>query len=208
MHVQLDLSDFTVAAVNTTGTDAGSVTVHAAVYSLQNQQLLTHDAQLSLIGNHTATAFQLALAPLFAKEGVVLVKLEMRGGDGKLLSENVYWLAAEEKEYRRLNALAPVRLRSSATMHAEGTESVINLQLSNEGTAAALATKAVLVEAETGQRILPAYFSDNYITLLPGETRTLTVRFPTNPSIGKAGRTRIDLRGWNVDDASVVVSSR
>ena len=79
--VQLDLSDFTVSAVNTTGTDGGQVRVRAIVYSLQNKTLLTRDIQISLVANHTATAFQLSLAPLFAQEGVVLVKLEMKSAD-------------------------------------------------------------------------------------------------------------------------------
>ena len=29
-----------------------------------------------------------------------------------------------------------------------------------------------------GTRILPAYYSDNYVSLLPGEERTITVRAP------------------------------
>ncbi len=205
LHVQLDLSDFTVAVVNTSGTDGGPVTVHAAVYSLANQQLLTRDAQLSLHANHIANAFQLALAPLFVQNGVVLVKLEMKSADDKLLSENVYWLAADEQQYRRLNALAPVKLRSSASTQTEGAESVITLQLTNDSATAALETKAALLETKTNRRVLPAYFSDNYITVLPGESKTVTIRYPANAIIGA---TKIDLRGWNVEDASVVVASR
>ena len=204
LHVQLDLSDFTVAVVNTTRAAGGAVKVHATVYSLDNQTLLTRDADVALSANSTRGAFQLVLAPLFAQHGVLLVDLEMRSAEGKLLSENVYWLAGEEKEYRRMNAMAPVKLRTSTARRTDGGEVVVELTLTNESTTAALATKAVLLEAKTGRRILPAYFSDNYISILPGQARTITVRYPG--ALG-SGAPRIDLRGWNVAQTSVAVQA-
>jgi len=41
-------------------------------------------------------------------------------------------------------------------------------------------------------QILPAYFSDNYVSLLPGETRDVTVAYP-----GDRGVATVRLRGWN-----------
>ena len=205
LHVQLDLSDFSVAAVNSSGTDGGQVTVRATVYSLENQQLLTRDATLSLTANRTQAAFPLALAPLFAQHGVVLVKLAMQDADGKLLSDNLYWLAGQEKEYRRMNAMAPVKLRASAVAHTDAGESVIDLTLSNDSKTAALATKAVLLEGASNRRILPAYFSDNYVSILPGETRVVTVRYPV--AAGQ-GQPHVDLRGWNVEPVTVPVGGK
>jgi hypothetical protein len=167
--------------------------------------LLTQDMQLSLLANHTTTAFPLALASLFVQHGVVIVKLEMRNATGKLLSDNVYWLAGDDREYRRLNTLAAVKLRSSATVHSDGAESIIDLQLTNDAATAAIATKAVLFEAKSSRRILPAYFSDNYITVLPGETKSITIRYPTKVATGNA---EIQLRGWNVKEATVAIAFR
>ena len=65
--------------------------------------------------------------------------------------------------------------------------------ISNSGKAAALNTKLTLVD-EKGDRVLPAYYSDNYVALLPGETRQITVRYPKSMT-GKIG---VTLRGWNV----------
>jgi hypothetical protein len=49
-----------------------------------------------------------------------------------------------------------------------------------------------------GSQVLPAYFSDNYVSLLPGEARTVTVRYPA----AKANGARIAIRGWNVAPAA------
>ena len=68
MHVQLDLSDYTVAAVNITNLDGGQVTVIATVYSLSNQTLATREQSLTLGPDRTVPAFPLDLAPLFAQQ--------------------------------------------------------------------------------------------------------------------------------------------
>lgn len=51
-------------------------------------------------------------------------------------------------------------------------------------------------------RILPAYFSDNYVSLLPGEIRTVEVEYPATAS---NGRPEIAIRGWNAIPQSVSV---
>lgn len=45
--------------------------------------------------------------------------------------------------------------------------------------------------------ILPAYYSDNYVSLLPGEERTVTVKAPASAARGEAYFT---LRGWNLPE--------
>jgi hypothetical protein len=203
IHVQLDLSDYSVAAVNTTNADGGDVTVRATVYSLTNSVLLTRDQRVILAEDRTVPVFSLDLAPLFAIHGVVLVKLEMKDESGKLLSDNLYWLANDDNQYRKLNDLASVKITASASSHIEQQETVVELKLTNGNATAALATKAVLLNPKSGVALLPAYFSDNYVTLLPGEAKTLTIRYPTQLAIGYP---KISLRGWNVEESSLVVT--
>ncbi len=204
LHVQLDLSDYTVAAVNTTNAGSGTMNVVANVYSLSNKVLLTRQQQVNLGVNSTVAAFRLELAPLLAQEQVLLVRLEMKDAGGKLISDNTYWLAADDSEYRKLNDLRRVKLAASASSRTDGQEIVVELKLTNSSDTAALATKAVLVTAKGKERILPAYFSENYVTVLPGETRTLSVRYP---AAIEAKTPSILLRGWNVEESAVPVLS-
>ena len=55
-------------------------------------------------------------------------------------------------------------------------------------------------DAATGERILPAYYSQNYVSLLPGEEQTVTVAFPAGQ-----GKPAIGVRGWNVTADTVAV---
>ncbi len=44
----------------------------------------------------------------------------------------------------------------------------------------ALANKLTLLNAHDGTRILPAYLSDNYVSLLPGETTEIQIEYPAS----------------------------
>ena len=59
------------------------------------------------------------------------------------------------------------------------------MQLQNKATAVALANKLTLVNAADGSRILPAYYSDNYVSLLPGETREVEIEYPASAAKGE-----------------------
>lgn len=203
LHVQLDLSDFNVAAVNTTREAVAGLAVHATVFSLAGKQLLSRDSSLDLAADSTQPLFTLALRPMFAQEGVVLVKLEMVDTQGAVVSRNIYWLAAEESAYRKLNTLLPVTLTSKSAEHRDGDEMVVDVDLANPSAVPALAAKLTLLDARSGERILPAYLSDNYVSLLPGETLHLTVRYPVRG--GSATRAKLALRGWNVAETTTTV---
>ena len=83
-----------------------------------------------------------------------------------------------------------------------GGGSRIQVHLKNNGTVAALETKLVTIDASDGSEVLPAYYSDNYVSLLPGEERTVTISVPAN---GRENGLRLELRGWNVTPASLSV---
>jgi hypothetical protein len=70
----------------------------------------------------------------------------------------------------------------------------LTLQLTNPAPAVTLENKLTLIDAKDKTRILPAYYSDNYISLLPGETRTIEVAYPASAAHGPA---EIALRGRN-----------
>ena len=131
-------------------------------------------------------------------QGVALVRLEATDAAGKRLSTNFYWQAKDDAGFQALNTLAQVTLGTTATSRIDAAETVTSVTLSNTSTTPAIETKLTVMNAD-GTQVLPAYFSDNYISLLPGETRTVEIRYPT----AKASSARVALRGWNVAASGV-----
>jgi hypothetical protein len=131
---------------------------------------------------------------------VVLVALSLVDASGAEVSRNLYWQGLDDAAMRRLDDLQPQPVRLIAQASLVGDEVVVRASLDDAGSAPALAAKLTLVDA-AGARILPAYYSDNYVSLLPGETRRVEIRYPRGATRGA----RLNLRGWNVQPASAPV---
>jgi Exo-beta-D-glucosaminidase Ig-fold domain len=134
----------------------------------------------------------------------VLVKLDLHQANGQSVSENLYWLGADEASYRQLNTLPVIALTTSASASGKALadEAQVHVQLTNGGSTAALAVKLTLEHQGDGTRILPAYLSDNYVSLLPGESREIDVSYPAKAT---SGAVKIGLRGWNVVETAIPV---
>jgi hypothetical protein len=151
--------------------------------------------------------FQLPLAAMFDQpdmDAPVFVRLKLTGSDGKLISTNIYWLAGHEQNMRKMDTLtqADVAAQVMTGPADEQGEKTVTAKLTNQGAQAAVELKLTLEEAQGGARILPAYYSDNYVTLLPGESETVTIHYPASAETGTAA---VGLRGFNLKQSVVSI---
>ena len=200
LHIQLNLATDQVDIVNTTTLPSSGLNASVKVFSLANVLLFQSRQQKNIAADSTVQIFQLDLKPYLA-HGMVLVKLELTDSSGKVVSSNLYWLGDQAAQYRELTRLAAAPMKMSASATPAGDEVKVTVQLTNLATVASLENKLTLL-AEDGARILPAYYSDNYVSLLPGETRTIEVQIPAHTG-GKP--VQIALRGWNAVAQTVKV---
>jgi hypothetical protein len=205
LHVQMDLSDHTVQVVNTTRDAARGLRVHAVVVDPKNATLASQDVSVDASANVTTPLFVLPVSDLFAAHPLLFVRLELRDAAGLLIADNFYWVARDAESYRGLDKLATSTIDSSVALAPQvevdgAPEKVWRVHLRNSGKDAAIALKLTLHHAD-GTRILPAYYSDNYVSLLPGEEREITIQAPAKAA--GAGVAAISLRGWNLPEESV-----
>jgi hypothetical protein len=199
LHVQLNLPNNELVVLNTTQADARGLVSKVRVVGLDNRELFAREDRVDALANRATTLAAVPLDRLFAQHPMVLVSLSLTNRQGGTVSENFYWRGRDTAAYRALNDLAPATITTSiAPATAEGSDRAIAVTLSNDGAVPALNAKLTLVDA-AGKRILPAYYSDNYVALLPGEKKTITVRYPATVS----ATPRFTLRGWNVAERSI-----
>jgi hypothetical protein len=203
LHAQMNLPDFSLAVVNTTREPRRGLKLRTRVLSLENRVLAERHDTLAVAENSVVTLPPLALTRYFAHEAVVLVALSLTDSKGAIVSESLYWQARDESSLRKLNDLPAEPIALAARAISGTPDGVVMVDLVNRGTAPALAAKLTAVD-ERGKRVLPVYYSDNYVTLLPGASKQIEIRCP---SVG-ARCARVELRGWNVPAASVPVSSQ
>ena len=201
LHVQLDLSNYDVAVVNTSNEAHSGLMVVANVYSLDNKTVLHREEKRDAPADVLTQGFRLELGPLLASDDLLFVNLELKDQSGKVLSRNFYWLGVQNSSYRRLNRLGASSIAATATSTRSGDSVQIKIELRNTGNVASIEDKLTLLNSD-GSRILPAYYGDNYVSLMPGETREIEVEYPAKAASGAA---QLSLRAWNLAQQTIKV---
>jgi hypothetical protein len=80
----------------------------------------------------------------------------------------------------------------------------VHVELENVGTDVAIENKLTLLNSATGERILPAYYSENYVSLLPGDKSAIDVEYPVG--VAEGATPAFTLRGFNLPQKSVPVA--
>jgi hypothetical protein len=201
IHVQLNLPGMDVAVVNSLATPLGRARVRIRNYSLAGALLSDRTVRINAPAFATTTTDAPIDPSQFTRSPVILTKLELYDATGSLLSENVYWLAQDQSAYAAMAKMPPAHVAVEAQPAAGAQETEIKAIVRNESALPALMVRLSALD-DHGARILPAYWSDNYITLMPGEARTVTLRVPASG----AHPVGLQVNGWNVDEASAAIN--
>lgn len=198
VHAQLNLEDGSVDLINLG--EAHSYKVRTLVESLDGKPLSDHTNQILAAADDRTPVTRPDLEKLAAGR-TIFVELSVDDADGAPVSNNFYWWAEDEANYRELDSLPQATLSASAsTAAAASGERAVRVAIRNTGSTAAILIKLTLQDALTAQRILPAYYSENYISLLPGDERSVTIAFPAGGQ-----KLAIGLRGWNLAAQTLAV---
>lgn len=191
LHVQASLADWSVAAVNHTTAAVNGATVTARLYDLTGRQLgSTSQQSLDIAASAMSPAFTVAFDG--SLPALHLLRLELRDSTGELLSENTYWRYRANTDMQALSQLASTQV--TLTARREGNQMTATVR--NTGIVVAAMVRLSLRDAQTGDRILPAQYSENYFWLLPGESREIQVSWPDGQP--RSGSPALFAEGYNV----------
>jgi hypothetical protein len=133
----------------------------------------------------------------------MFLSLQLQDFDKKVISNNFYWLPDAKGEYSGLKGMAKASPRVSTRQVAAGK---LEVTLSNPaGAPVAFFNRVALVNPTTQKRILPVFYSDNYVSVLPGQSQTVTLDYTPSPSVPAPV---VSVEGWNVTKQLVPVASK
>ncbi len=197
VHAQLNLADGSVDLINLG--EARSYKVRTLVESLDGKTLSEATNQVLAAADNRTPVAKPDLSAL-AQGHTIFVELQVSDEKDVPVSNNFYWWSANEASLRELNSLPQAAISASAAATPASGERQVSVKVRNTGSKAALLIKLTLVDAATDLRILPAYYSENYFSLLPGEERSVTATYP-----GGDAKPAIGLRGWNLASQTIAV---
>lgn len=185
IHIQMNLPENDVMIINTTLNDYKTVTAGLRFIDLQGKELYKKNIKLDAKANSATKCFVPEKGNNLPQ--LYLARLELKDAKGKVLSINDYWMTnGDKKSYEAINTL-PSTTVTIKTISSKGKTWV---EVSNPSKTLAVAVKLNVVDKNSKEILLPAYFSDGYINLLGGEKRLIELDIPksiTNYSIVAEG---------------------
>ncbi|MBP0458926.1 discoidin domain-containing protein [Streptomyces montanisoli] len=195
-HVQADPKDWRVLAVNHTPQELRGARVSARLYDLTGRQLgATRRADVDVAPAATAEAFDVAWTD--GLPDLHLLRLTLEDARGTVLSRNTYWRYRDPADMKALNKTrrATVSASLGRVRKVPGDRREVVASVHNRGAAVASMVRLSLLDAHSGDRVLPTLYGDNYLWLLPGESRTVTLSWPA--AALRSGRPALRTEGYN-----------
>jgi hypothetical protein len=170
VHVQMNRDDYKIVVLNSTHKRIGGTKVSSVLYDSNLAKIWDKQENVDLLANSVAKTE--IVVPVDKK--LSFLKLELKDKEGKLISENFYWLQADD-DYKGLNILQPAIITGNVKVKNSRGRAVYDVSVKNTGKCVAFMLALKFKGKESGQEVLPSLWSDNYFSLLPGESKTVTL---------------------------------
>lgn len=205
VHVQYRYDERTVDVVSSTLQAQEGLKVSARLFDLNGQQQFAKEDTLNLPADAVVRTITVP-----EQSATTFLQLQLHDRAGKPLSDNFYVVpshladlqwdksnyfytpASPYADLRDLDRLPKADVRATFQRAVKAKRGVV--RLSNDGKAVAFFLHLAAVRLGTSEEITPVFWSDNFISLLPGESRELLFQLPELT----AGKVSVTLEGWNV----------
>ena len=213
LHAQYSYDDRSVWVVNTRPSEYKGLKVSARVLDINLKERFAKSVVVDVGADGKTNAFTVSWPGDISKTFFLLLALQE--ASGKTISENRYWLSTVPDtpgrpveglgrfranlqsiaDFTALAQLPAADVKASARFARQGAETVGSVEVANSGTSAAFQVRLAVRKGKDGDEVTPAYWEDNYVMLMPGEMRRLTVRVPTADLEGRTPVLEADW--WN-----------
>jgi len=197
LHISYNYGKNSVEVMNNTGEQANGLSAEVDILDF-NLKSIVHQAVSTetLSAESTKEVFKIPANLNLSKTW--FLNLKLYNGQKQLVSSN--WYVTPQTQYadlKMLQDLPAVRLEKSEVVSTKGTDTYVQVKLKNPGTQLAFMVYLDLRNKDTNTSIVPVFWDENYLTLLPGEERTITGHCHTADLQG--GKSSVTVKGWNAE---------
>ena len=217
VHAQYSYHDKSIVIVNTTQQERKNLKLTIGVYDLASQEKFSQSIDVDVPSESNVKAAVLPDIKDLSLTFFVKLTLEDRQ---QVVSRNFYWLSSTEDvldwekstwyytpttsyaDMSQLKSLPEVQLKISATKTRQGVgRELAHVKVSNPNPTLAFFVHLQIQPGRQGETVVPIVWQDNYISLLPGETREVTATYETK-EVGSQAPVVV-AEGWNTHRLTV-----
>ena len=191
LHIQYNALTDSIEIVNHSAGNLRAITANISVFNLNGKCVYQKKQRLNSNEDTTFACAKLSTVMPQAPSDVYFLRLTLSDKKG-VISENTYIRGRNDGDYRALRTLPKALLQQHVTITSSGHTVTARVTLRNKSRIPAPFLRLNL-KGNDGEQILPVIYSDNYITLMPGEQKTVTVSWNRRDAHGHDGH--IDIIG-------------
>jgi len=196
VNIAFDYEDRGIVVVNDTPSPLAGVTATVQILDLQSEVLFEESQKLDVAAE---TLHELLTVPAVSPDGkTYFVAARITAADGALLASSLYWLStvpdvpdweasewfytptASYADLTGLASLPQVALDVEHRFEETADGQAIHVSLANPSDKLAFFIELAVVGAESGRMAAPILWSDNYVSLAPGESRQIHSEIPAH----------------------------
>jgi mannosylglycoprotein endo-beta-mannosidase len=190
IHIQFNLNDSMVCVLNQTASALDHLAAYVQLFDIHGQIISAQKQDMILEAHKTMLLSKVKLPE--KDSAVYFLRLTLTNGE-KIVDENFYWLSGTPGSFEKLNELK----KESVELNLHKTRpGIASVSVINKGTETAFFIRLKVLN-ENHELVLPVFFDDNYITLLPGETKVLDIDYTGSKTEGTE-KLKLAAEGWNV----------
>jgi exo-1,4-beta-D-glucosaminidase len=216
LHVQYSYDDHSIVVVNSTYKPSRRLSLKADVYDIHLKQLFEKEQSFAVDADSSLKAVAIPDQVFAGTSGVYFVDLTLRNESGEIVDRNFYWVpstltnfdwtktdythtpALQHENMKALAQLPAARIQAEVRTSIAAGKKTVTLHLRNPSAALAFQIAVALRDAH-GKDITPVVWSDNYLEMMPGESRAITATLP--PHLPE--NTAVVISGWNIAEQAL-----
>ncbi len=205
LHAQFDYLKNTVSVYNDYYQAFNNYKVSAEVYDLNTKKVWSKSQTINIPEDGVVNAIFTIDFPANITQ-VHFIKLRLYNEKGKEIANTFYWRSNDKYEgsktltgptssgFEDLSKLKQVQLKTRHQVYEENGRHFIKAEIKNTSSTLAFFTQLQLLD-ENKKPVRPSFYTDNFFSLLPGESKTILIEtaledMPAKPTFV--------VKGWNV----------
>lgn len=218
LHPQYDFIKNTVSVYNDYNRSFYNHEIEIEIYNLDSKRIFHKNIFIDSIPEDVVIndIYKVNANTIKGHSPVNFIKIILKDENGNPVSDVFYWCSTNEYEgpwtqtgplyagFSDLKMLGKASVSSKAilTNSKDGEMKEIEILLENHSSQIAFFTSLILLDEKSNQQVLPVFFSDNYFSLVPGETKKVNVQcFSTDLT----GKPIIKIEGYNLQPGEIKI---
>ena len=176
LHIQMNEHNRMVAVINTMHRSHEKLTADVRLYDFNMNIVWQQQQPLSIGEDCYKELFTLPQPKEITP--VYYARLLLKDGNGKVVSENFYWLSADGKnDFRAITQMPKVDLQLTSTTTTKDNDIVMRIKVKNSTNRLAFMHRLMITKGDSEDEVLPTFWTDNFLTIFPGEEREVMATF-------------------------------